>query len=72
MSSPGQSTDAQPPQEQAPQEQAPQEQHTYDARQGSGDPRTDPAAVGEVSAGEPDGDGGATPHDATAPEPGTG
>jgi hypothetical protein len=33
----------------------------YDARTGSGDPGTDPAAVGEVSFEEPDGDGGAAP-----------
>jgi hypothetical protein len=33
----------------------------YDARQGSGDPETDPAAVGEVSFEDPDGDGGAVP-----------
>ncbi len=33
----------------------------YDAREGSGDPETDPAAVGEVSFEEPDGDGGAVP-----------
>lgn len=77
MSSPGQSTDAQPPQDAAPADQAPSDQtspdsHPYDARKGSGDPRTDPAAVGEVSAGEPDGDGGAVPHDVTTPEPGTG
>lgn len=32
---------------------------TYDARTGSGDPETDPAAMGEVSAEQPDGDGGA-------------
>ena len=35
----------------------------YDARQGSGDPETDPAAVGEVSFEEPDGDGGAAPEE---------
>ncbi len=45
---------------------------SYDARSGSGDPETDPAAVGEQSAAQPDGDGGATPHDQTFPEPGTG
>ncbi len=33
----------------------------YDARKGSGDPETDPAAVGEVSFEQPDGDGGAVP-----------
>jgi hypothetical protein len=31
----------------------------HDAREGSGDPETDPAAMGEVSFEEPDGDGGA-------------
>jgi len=31
----------------------------FDARDGSGDPRTDPAAMGERSVAEPDGDGGA-------------
>ena len=41
----------------------------YDARQGSGDIETDPAAMGEVSAAEPDGDGGAVPRDRS--EPGT-
>ena len=34
---------------------------TFDARQGSGDPETDPAAVGERSFEEPDADGGAVP-----------
>ena len=33
----------------------------YDARQGDGDPLSDPAAVGETSAAQPDGDGGAVP-----------
>ena len=33
----------------------------YDARKGDGDPLHDPAAVGEVSADQPDGDGGAVP-----------
>ena len=46
------------------------EQH--DARQGTGDPLTDPAAAGERSVSEPDADGGATPHDDVRPEPGTG
>lgn len=32
---------------------------TYDARKGSGDPETDPAAMGELSVEQPDGDGGA-------------
>ena len=45
---------------------------SYDARTGDGDPRHDPAAVGEVSAHEPDGDGGATPDAQDRPEPGTG
>lgn len=31
----------------------------YDAREGTGDPETDPAAMGEVSAENPDADGGA-------------
>ena len=35
----------------------------YDARDGSGDPETDPAAVGERSFEEPDGDGGAAPEE---------
>lgn len=34
---------------------------THDARDGSGDPETDPAAIGEVSFEEPDADGGAVP-----------
>ncbi|MDP9406992.1 MAG: hypothetical protein M3P95_03640 [Actinomycetota bacterium] len=33
----------------------------YDARKGSGDIETDPAAMGEVSYADPDGDGGAVP-----------
>ena len=33
----------------------------YDARDGSGDPETDPAAVGESSFEQPDADGGAVP-----------
>jgi hypothetical protein len=33
----------------------------FDAREGSGDPETDPAAMGEVSFEHPDGDGGAIP-----------
>ena len=33
----------------------------HDAREGSGDPTTDPAAAGEVAAENPDGDGGDTP-----------
>jgi hypothetical protein len=39
-------------------EQDPQTE-TLDAREGSGDPETDPAAIGERSFEEPDGDGGA-------------
>lgn len=35
------------------------EKQGYDAREGSGDIETDPAAMGEVSAAQPDGDGGA-------------
>ncbi|HVM28948.1 MAG TPA: hypothetical protein VM433_14920 [Mycobacteriales bacterium] len=31
----------------------------FDAREGSGDPATDPAALGEQQHAEPDGDGGA-------------
>ena len=33
----------------------------HDAREGSGDIETDPAAMGEVSFAEPDADGGAVP-----------
>lgn len=33
----------------------------FDAREGSGDTETDPAAIGEVSFEEPDADGGAVP-----------
>ena len=40
-----------------PQDSAPQ----HDARQEEGDPRTDPAAMGEARLQEPDGDGGAAP-----------
>jgi hypothetical protein len=42
---------------------APAGPDAYDARRGSGDPETDPAAVGERSFEEPDGDGGAAPDD---------
>ena len=45
---------------------------SYDAREGSGDPATDPAAIGEVSAANPDGDGGAVPTEPEVAEPGTG
>lgn len=34
---------------------------THDAREGSGDPETDPAAIGEESFEHPDADGGAVP-----------
>lgn len=33
----------------------------YDARSGDGDPLHDPAAAGEASVEQPDGDGGAVP-----------
>jgi len=40
---------------------------THDAREGSGDPTTDPAAAGEAAFAHPDGDGGATaPAEGTA------
>lgn len=45
---------------------------SHDARQGDGDPLHDPAAIGEASASDPDGDGGATPGAQDLPEPGTG
>ena len=45
---------------------------THDARTGDGDPERDPAAMGERSAAEPDGDGGAAPGAQDVPEPGTG
>ena len=35
------------------------ENATHDARTGTGDPETDPAAMGELSFEEPDADGGA-------------
>lgn len=41
---------------------------TYDARKGSGDPETDPAAMGEVSVENPDGDGGAVVEDSEPPQ----
>jgi hypothetical protein len=41
----------------------------YDARDGSGDPTTDPAAAGEVSAAHPDGDGGAVVERAPSQDP---
>lgn len=40
----------------------------FDARDGSADPETDPAAMGEVSAENPDGDGGAVVQDEAPPE----
>ena len=45
---------------------------THDARTGDGDPERDPAAMGERSAADPDGDGGAAPGAQDVPEPGTG
>ncbi len=36
---------------------------THDAREGSGDPESDPAAMGEESFENPDADGGAVPED---------
>jgi hypothetical protein len=36
----------------------------HDAREGTGDPETDPAAIGERRLEEPDGDGGAVPEGA--------
>ncbi|MDP9496743.1 MAG: hypothetical protein M3P46_03600 [Actinomycetota bacterium] len=39
----------------------------HDARDESGDPRTDPAAIGELRAEQPDGDGGAVAGSAGAP-----
>jgi hypothetical protein len=44
------------------------EPDTHDAREGSGDPATDPAAIGEKSFEEPDGDGGAVVEGADAEE----
>ncbi len=38
----------------------------YDARKGDGDPLHDPAAVGETSVEQPDGDGGAVPPEEAA------
>ncbi|MDP9435670.1 MAG: hypothetical protein M3P93_10940 [Actinomycetota bacterium] len=38
----------------------------HDARDGDGDPAHDPAAVGERSAEQPDGDGGAVPEEEAA------
>ena len=44
----------------------------HDAREGSGDPMTDPAAAGEARLEAPDADGGAVPDEPSVPEPGTG
>lgn len=44
---------------------------SHDAREGSGDPTTDPAAAGERAAQTPDGDGGAVVGQQTVDEPGT-
>ena len=49
------------PETPAPDAPAPADPDAYDARTGSGDPETDPAAVGERSFEDPDGDGGAAP-----------
>lgn len=46
------------------------EKQGYDAREGSGDIETDPAAMGEVSAAHPDGDGGAVADEGTLTERG--
>ena len=40
------------------------EPETHDAREGTGEPATDPAAMGEVSFENPDADGGAVPEGA--------
>jgi hypothetical protein len=45
---------------------------SHDAREGSGDPTTDPAAAGEERLDAPDADGGAVPNEPEVPEPGTG
>ncbi len=45
---------------------------THDARQGDGDPQSDPAVMGEQRVEQPDADGGATPGAPEVPEPGTG
>jgi hypothetical protein len=47
-----------------------QPERTHDAREGSGDPATDPAAIGERSFAEPDGDGGAVPDGADSADGG--
>ena len=43
---------------------------TFDARDGSGDPETDPAAMGEKSFAKPDADGGAVPDGADTAQDG--
>jgi hypothetical protein len=48
------------------------EPDSYDAREGSGDSMTDPAAMGEERLDSQDGDGGAVPDEDVFPEPGTG
>ena len=48
-----------PPDAHQPLEDPVTEPDTHDAREGSGDPADDPAAIGERSFEEPDGDGGA-------------
>ena len=40
---------------------------SHDARDSTGDPETDPAAIGELSFEDPDGDGGAVPEGADLP-----
>ncbi len=45
---------------------------THDARDGSGDPTTDPAAAGEARLDAEDADGGAVVDQPTVPEPDTG
>ena len=47
------------------------EPDAHDARDGSGDPETDPAAMGEVSFEDPDADGGAVPEGADSEDGGT-
>lgn len=42
---------------------------SHDAREGSGDPTTDPAAVGEARLDAEDADGGAVVDGETFPEP---
>ena len=56
---------------QTPKTQTPKTPAQHDARDGDGDPRHDPAAIGERRLQEQDADGGATPHEQDVPEPGT-